>query len=80
MCCMCVFVYEQQALREAQEDLEVTQRILDDAKNKLADVEKGIATLEAKYHECLAKRDDLDAKCQLCETRLVRADKVSERN
>ncbi|XP_065097060.1 dynein axonemal heavy chain 1 [Paramisgurnus dabryanus] len=67
---------KRQALREAQEDLEVTQRILDEAKNKLAAVEKGITTLEAKYHECLAKRDDLDAKCQLCETRLVRADKL----
>lgn len=63
-------------MREAQEDLEVTQRILDDAKQKLAAVEEGIATLQAKYHECLAKRDDLDAKCQLCENRLIRADKV----
>lgn len=73
---MCVFAYDQQALQEAQEDLEVTQRILDDAKQKLAAVEEGIATLQAKYHECLAKRDDLDAKCQLCENRLIRADKV----
>ncbi len=68
---------EQQALQEAQEDLAVTQRILDDAKEKLAAVEEGIATLQAKYHECLAKTDELDAKCQLCENRLIRADKVS---
>lgn len=63
-------------MRESQEDLETTQRILDDAKQKLAAVEEGIATLQAKYHECLAKRDDLDAKCKLCENRLIRADKV----
>ncbi|KAI7795154.1 dynein axonemal heavy chain 1 [Triplophysa rosa] len=67
---------KRQALQEAQEDLEVTQSILDDAKQKLAAVEEGIATLQAKYHECLAKRDDLDAKCQLCENRLIRADKL----
>ncbi|XP_067287631.1 dynein axonemal heavy chain 1 isoform X1 [Pseudorasbora parva] len=67
---------KRQALQEAQEDLAVTQRILDDAKMKLAAVEEGIATLQAKYHECLSKRDELDAKCQLCENRLIRADKL----
>ncbi|KTF88877.1 hypothetical protein cypCar_00027703 [Cyprinus carpio] len=45
-------------------------------KRKLAAVEEGIATLQAKYHECLTKRDELDAKCQLCENRLIRADKL----
>ncbi|XP_051768758.1 dynein axonemal heavy chain 1 [Ctenopharyngodon idella] len=67
---------KRQALQEAQEDLAVTQQILNEAKEKLAAVEKGIATLQAKYHECLSKRDELDAKCQLCENRLIRADKL----
>uniref|UniRef100_A0A8C1R3A1 Dynein, axonemal, heavy chain 1 n=1 Tax=Cyprinus carpio TaxID=7962 RepID=A0A8C1R3A1_CYPCA len=67
---------KRQALQESQEDLAVTQRILDNAKEKLAAVEEGIATLQAKYHECLTKRDELDAKCQLCENRLIRADKL----
>ncbi|KAL7843672.1 hypothetical protein AOLI_G00251840 [Acnodon oligacanthus] len=67
---------KRQALAEAQEDLAVTQRILDEAKKKLAAVEEGIATLQAKYHDCLAKRDELDSKCQLCEGRLIRADKL----
>ncbi|XP_029908318.1 dynein heavy chain 1, axonemal [Myripristis murdjan] len=67
---------KRQALQEAQDDLAVTQRILDDAKDKLAAVEEGIATLQAKYSDCLAKRDELDTKCQLCESRLVRADKL----
>ncbi|CDQ79156.1 unnamed protein product [Oncorhynchus mykiss] len=70
---------KRKALQEAQEDLAVTQLILDDANEKLAQVEEGIATLQAKYHDCLAKRDELDNKCQLCENRLVRADKVRER-
>lgn len=69
-------MWTQQALNEAQEDLDATQLILDDAKEKLAVVEEGIAALQAKYTDCLAKRDELDAKCQLCEGRLVRADKV----
>lgn len=62
----------------AQEDLAVTQNILKEAKEKLEVVEEGIAALQAKYQECLAKRDDLDSKCQLCESRLIRADKVSK--
>lgn len=66
----------QQALQEAQEDLAVTQRILDDAKEQLAAVESGIAALQATYQDCLAKKDELDNKCQLCEARLIRADKV----
>ncbi|KAM6980842.1 dynein axonemal heavy chain 1 [Aplochiton taeniatus] len=67
---------KRQALAEAQEDLEATQAILDDAKDKLAAVEDSLATLQAKYHDCLAKRDELDNKCQLCEHRLIRADKL----
>lgn len=68
---------EQQALAVAQEDLAITQSILKEAKEKLEAVEEGIAALQAKYQECLAKRDELDSKCQLCESRLIRADKVS---
>ncbi|XP_013988847.1 dynein axonemal heavy chain 1 isoform X2 [Salmo salar] len=67
---------KRKALQEAQEDLAATQLILDDANEKLAQVEEGIATLQGKYHDCLAKRDELDNKCQLCENRLVRADKL----
>ncbi|XP_031423008.1 dynein axonemal heavy chain 1 [Clupea harengus] len=67
---------KRQALQEAGEDLAATQLILDDAREKLGNVEEGIATLQAKYSDCLAKRDELDSKCQLCEKRLVRADKL----
>ncbi|MCJ8744212.1 hypothetical protein PDJAM_G00116030 [Pangasius djambal] len=65
-----------QALAVAQEDLEITQNILKEAKEKLEAVEEGIAALQAKYQECLAKRDELDSKCQLCESRLIRADQL----
>ncbi|XP_069045720.1 dynein axonemal heavy chain 1 isoform X1 [Lepisosteus oculatus] len=64
------------ALQEAQADLAVTQQVLEEAKDRLAAVEEGIATLQAKYQDCLAKRDELEAKCQQCEQRLVRADKL----
>ncbi|XP_040015424.1 dynein heavy chain 1, axonemal [Xiphias gladius] len=67
---------KRQALQEAQEDLAATQRILNDAKEKLAAVEGGIATLQAKYQDCLAKKDELDNKYQMCQSRLVRADKL----
>lgn len=42
-------------------------------------MEGGIASLQAKYEECLAKKDELDKKYQLCEARLIRADKVRKR-
>lgn len=66
----------QQALREAQEDLEVTQRVLEEAKHHLREVEDGIATMQAKYGECVAKKEELEMKCDQCEQRLSRADKV----
>jgi len=43
-------------------------------------VEGGIATLQAKYQACVAKKDELDEKYQLCEARLIRADKVRMRD
>nr|XP_023655546.1 dynein heavy chain 1, axonemal [Paramormyrops kingsleyae] len=67
---------KRQALQEAQEDLAVTQNVLEDAKKKLVSVEENVAALQAKYHDCLSKRDELDSKCTLCEQRLVRADKL----
>lgn len=74
-----VLIFAQQAIKEAQEDLAVTQCIWDDAKEKLAVVEDGVATLQAKYQDCLSKKDELDNKYQLCEARLVPADKVRRR-
>ncbi len=67
---------KREALRIAQEDLAETQRILDGAKAHLQEVEDGIATLQAKYDDCVRKKDELEFKTQECEARLVRADKV----
>ncbi|EHB12979.1 Dynein heavy chain 1, axonemal [Heterocephalus glaber] len=55
---------KRQALGEAQEDLEVTQRILEEAKQRLREVEDGIATMQAKYRECIAKKEELEMKCE----------------
>jgi dynein heavy chain len=65
-----------EALAIAQADLAETQRILDAAKKRLQEVEEGIATLQAKYEDCVRKKDELEQKTVECEQRLVRADKV----
>ncbi|XP_053577059.1 dynein axonemal heavy chain 1 [Bombina bombina] len=67
---------KRQALREAQEDLAATQKILDEAKARLIKEEEGIATLQAKYRDCVSKKEDLKQKCEQCEQRLGRADKL----
>lgn len=67
---------KREALRIAQDDLAETQRILDAARKKLAEVEEGIATLQAKYEDCIRKKEELENKCAECEARLVRADKL----
>ncbi|XP_054451580.1 dynein axonemal heavy chain 1 [Pteronotus mesoamericanus] len=67
---------KRQALREAQDDLEVTQKILEEAKQRLQEVEDGIATMQARYRECITKKEELELKCEQCEQRLGRADKL----
>ncbi|XP_066453022.1 dynein axonemal heavy chain 1 isoform X2 [Eleutherodactylus coqui] len=67
---------KRQALKEAQEDLAVTQKILDKAKAQLNEVEEGITTLQAKYRDCMSKKEELEQKCDQCEQRLIRADKL----
>ena len=39
-------------------------------------MEEGIATLQAKYNDCVNKKEELERKVQECEERLVRADKL----
>ena len=68
----------QAALKEAKESLDETLQILNEAKARLREVEEGIAALQAKYEECVAKKEDLKEKCDLCSARLTRAEKVSE--
>ena len=68
---------KRERLRIASEELTETQRILAAAKGRLADVEEGIATLQAKYDDCVRKKEELENKCEQCEARLGRADKVT---
>ena len=56
--------------------MQETQRQLDKAKAKLAEVEEGIASLQAKYDECISKKKDLEFKTNQCTARLGRAEKV----
>ena len=73
-------VFQQAALKEAKESLDVTLKLLNDAKANLREVEEGLASLQAKYGECVAKKEELKDKCELCEARLTRAEKVSHQN
>lgn len=63
----------QKAWREAEEDLRATQQVLEEAKRRLEDVESGIAVLQAKYNSCIAKKEELEMKCEQCQQRLGRA-------
>lgn len=60
----------------AKESLDTTLHVLNAAKTSLRNVEEGLASLQSKYEECLAKKEDLREKCELCEARLLRAEKV----
>ena len=64
-------------MKQATEELQETQRVLAEAKARLAEVEEGIASLQAKYEECIAKKQDLEFKTAQCPARLGRAEKVS---
>lgn len=69
----------QQAWQEAEEDLHATQQVLEEAKERLREVEGGIAMLQAKYKSCVAKKKELEMKCEQCQQRLGRADMVRNR-
>ena len=64
------------ALAEAKASLDETLRVLNEAKARLREVEEGIATLQNKFQECMAKKQELAEKCALCSARLERAEKV----
>ena len=63
-------------MEQAQQELAETQRALDTAKAKLTLVEEGVALLQTKYQECIAKKNELEFKTKLCSARLGRAEKV----
>jgi len=71
--------FPQRAWQEAEEDLRATQQVLEEAKERLREVEGGIAMLQDKYKVCIAKKEELEMKCEQCQQRLSRADTVRDR-
>ncbi|CAH8511378.1 unnamed protein product [Dicrocoelium dendriticum] len=67
---------KRQALRASELELEETEKILQEARNRLVACEERIASLQSKYDECIRRQRELEEKSQLCEARLVRADKL----
>eukprot|EP00106_Octopus_bimaculoides_P020122 XP_014787564.1 PREDICTED: dynein heavy chain 1, axonemal-like [Octopus bimaculoides] len=67
---------KREALKIAQADLYETQKILDAAKQRLQAVQDGIESLQAKYDDTMRKKKELEEKCEQCQARLVRADKL----
>ena len=76
MCFNLSLCFLQAALKEAKESLDETIKLLNDSKARLREVEEGIAALQSKYEECVAKKEELKDKCDLCAARLTRAEKV----
>lgn len=66
-------------MTKATEDLQETQRVLEAAKARLTEVEEGIASLQAKYEECISKKQELEFKTEQCSGRLTRAEKVQRK-
>ncbi|GAB0194609.1 dynein axonemal heavy chain 1 [Grus japonensis] len=64
---------KRRAWQEAEEDLRATQQVLEEAKEHLREVEGGIAMLQSKYKVCIAKKEELEMKCEQCQQRLGRA-------
>ncbi|NXL44771.1 DYH1 protein, partial [Podilymbus podiceps] len=70
---------KRRAWQEAEEDLRATQQVLEEAKARLREVEGGIAMLQTKYEICIAKKEELEMKCEQCQQRVGRADTVRDR-
>ncbi|TGZ66131.1 hypothetical protein CRM22_005485 [Opisthorchis felineus] len=64
------------ALQASELELAETEKILKEARSRLKACEERIASLQIKYDECIRRQRELEDKSQLCEARLVRADKL----
>ncbi|GFS18450.1 dynein heavy chain 1, axonemal [Elysia marginata] len=69
---------KREKLRLAMEELDNTEKILAQAKQKLQVVEEGVFRLQKRYNDSMNKKQGLEDKCKLCQARLDRADKVRE--
>ncbi|KAF6774187.1 hypothetical protein AHF37_07990 [Paragonimus kellicotti] len=67
---------KRQALQSSELELAETEKILREARGRLKACEDRIYNLQNKYDECIRRQRELEDKSQLCEARLVRADKL----
>ncbi|KAF5403840.1 Dynein heavy chain axonemal [Paragonimus heterotremus] len=67
---------KRQALQSSELELAETEKILREARGRLKACEDRIYNLQGKYDECIRRQRELEDKSQLCEARLVRADKL----
>ncbi|VDM31966.1 unnamed protein product [Hydatigera taeniaeformis] len=64
------------AMRAAEDDLKETEYVLQEARTRLQSCKDRIASLQVKYDECMRRQQELEDKSNLCEARLLRADKL----
>ncbi|KAA0196090.1 Dynein heavy chain 1 axonemal [Fasciolopsis buskii] len=64
------------ALQASELELAETEKLLKESRSRLKACEARIANLQTKYDECIRRQRELEEKSQLCEARLVRADKL----
>ncbi|VDD79452.1 unnamed protein product [Mesocestoides corti] len=64
------------AIKAAEKELQETEFILKEARIRLQSCKDRIAGLQVKYDECTLRQQELENKSNLCEARLVRADKL----
>nr|WAW84827.1 axonemal dynein heavy chain 1 [Halisarca dujardinii] len=64
------------ALEGANRSLEETKKTLAKAKAGLQEIADRISGLQKKYEECVAKKQDLAERCDVCSARLERAEKL----
>ena len=64
------------AMKAAEAELKETEYILQEARTRLQSCKDRIASLQLKYDECTRRQQELEDKSNLCEARLLRADKL----
>lgn len=64
------------AMRAAEDDLKETEFVLQEARTRLQSCKDRITSLQVKYDECMRRQQELEDKSNLCEARLIRADKL----
>ncbi|KAH6567387.1 hypothetical protein BASA60_009078 [Batrachochytrium salamandrivorans] len=67
---------KRERLKEAQESLDITLKILSELKKKMREAEVNIKEMEKRYAESVAKKEELSRKVEECNIKLSRAGKL----